>query len=128
MPESNYSTSSCITNTQPAAAPQAFPTEATPPAVELAQQLEMTLPDNSGKFEMRPEYARQSLTASVEQVLRSRRGKPMTVEAIAEELYGELSQVDFLTAKQMVTNSLSQGGKSRPWQKVKGQRGVYVLR
>lgn len=79
----------------------------------------------------RPAYVGQSLTAAVAQILKGNRGKVMTAETIAEELFQpeqQFSQQDWAAIKKQIGTVLSKGLSLKQWQRMAKQRGAYVLR
>ncbi|NJM95707.1 MAG: hypothetical protein HC792_05995, partial [Acaryochloridaceae cyanobacterium CSU_5_19] len=65
------------------------------------------------------------------QILKAHRGKVMTAEGVAEELFEaehQFSQQDWAAIKKQIGTVLSKGLSMQQWQRLANQRGAYILK
>jgi hypothetical protein len=73
-------------------------------------------------------YQGKTLTDAVEQILRERVGKAVSIEDVVQVLYGDLSSDLFKIAKDRVTKNLSKGKMNGLWDRVPDRLGFYILK
>lgn len=73
-------------------------------------------------------YQGKTLTDAVEQILRERVGKAVSIEDVVQVLYGDLQSDLFKIAKDRVTKNLSKGKMNGLWDRVPDRLGFYILK
>ncbi|NJK40515.1 MAG: hypothetical protein HC934_02575 [Acaryochloridaceae cyanobacterium SU_2_1] len=100
-------------------------------ATKPARKSKQNKQQKGNQREWRPEYRALNLTAAVTQILKAHRGKVMTAEGVAEELFEaehQFSQQDWAAIKKQIGTVLSKGLSMQQWQRLANQRGAYILK
>jgi hypothetical protein len=113
---------------QPTVQPIVSPVAPAPLAPKLAQP--KTAAKKGAKvaeLKVKSEFQSGSFMESVEKVLQANKGKPMTAEAIAYALYGDIDAPTLKEERKRISDRLAKGVTFKRWQRIPGQQGVYVL-
>jgi hypothetical protein len=75
-----------------------------------------------------PQYQGNTLTESVENVMQAYPGKVMTTESVAKVLYGDIDSNTLIKVRKKLNGVFSRGISQQRWQRVRGQKGAYILK
>jgi hypothetical protein len=82
---------------------------------------------SSDKQEFRLQSVGKSLPDAVEKLMQAHRGEAMTTDSVAKILFADVDDARLSKIKKQLNTTFSRGVMQGRWQRVKGQKGAYVL-